>query len=263
MKIRSSANQPKPLILISPDFQSKGVEFSDASMSLSSRYPAAIAACGGIPVSMAHTDSRELVAEYVHRADGVLLTGGDDINPDIYGPKLHSSLKAKAIVTEDGGRRDLFELMLVDEVFRQRKPLLAICRGHQILNVALGGTLLVDIPTQKPSRINHRQMERKSEVVHSVRLTRGSLLAKIAKTQLLGVNSTHHQAVVKVAPVLRTVAQSADGIVEAMELKSGEQLPFLLSVQFHPERLMGKHAEHRAIFEAFIQASAEDKTQKL
>lgn len=272
MKKRSSAKPApisagpgtgRPLILISPDFQSKGVEFSDASLSLSSRYPAAVAACGGIPVAMAHTDSRELVADYVRRADGVLLTGGDDINPDIYGPGLRSSLKLKAIMTEDGGRRDLFELMLVDEVFRQRKPLLAICRGHQVLNVALGGTLIVDIPTQKPSRINHRQMERKSEVVHSVRLTRGSLLAKIAKTQLLGVNSTHHQAVAKVAPVLRTVAQSTDGIVEAMELKSRGQLPFLLSVQFHPERLLGRHAEHRSIFEAFVRASLAEKIQNL
>lgn len=263
MRAGTSAGAPRPLIFISPDFQSKGVEFSDASMSLSARYSAAVAACGGVPVSMAHVDSRELVSAYVRRADGVLLTGGDDINPNIYGPKLSSSLKAKANMTEDGGRRDVFELMLVDEVFRQHKPLLAICRGHQLLNVALGGTLWVDIPTQKATQINHRQMDRKSEVVHSVRLTRGSLLAKIAKTQLLGVNSTHHQAVAKVAPGLRVVARSVDGIVEALELKSGADSPFLMSVQFHPERLMARHAEHRAIFEAFMQASAEAKTQKL
>jgi len=251
-----SRRAEKPLILISPDFQSKGVEFSDASMSLSSRYPMAIAECGGIPVAMAHTDSKEMVAEYVRKADGVLLTGGDDINPDIYGPGLNSGLKSKAVVTEDGGRRDLFELLLVDEVFRQRKPLLAICRGHQILNVALGGTLIVDIPTQKPSRINHRQMERKCEVVHSVRLTRGSLLSKIAKTKMLGVNSTHHQAVGRVAAGLRVVARSPDGVAEGMELKGSGLLPFLLSVQFHPERLMDRYSEHKGIFEAFIQASA-------
>ena len=272
MKKRSSENPPltpprrgteKPLILISPDFQSKGVEFKDASLSLSSRYPAAVAACGGVPVAMAHTDSPELVAEYVRAADGVILTGGDDINPEIYGPKLSSSLKAKAVMTEDGGRRDLFELLLVDEVFRQRKPLLAICRGHQLLNVALGGTLVVDIPAQKPSRINHRQMARKSEVVHSVRLTRGSLLAKIAKSQLLGVNSTHHQAVDRVAAALQVVARSADGMVEALEQKRGGRLPFLLSVQFHPERLRDRHQEHHAIFEAFIHASAAEQTQNL
>lgn len=262
-KPQASGTAIKPLILISPDFEAKGVEFNDASLSLSMRYSLAIAACGGIPVTMAHTDSRELVANYVCQCDGILMTGGDDVNPEIYGPKLSSTLKAKAVTTEDGGRRDLFELMLVDEVFRQRKPLLAICRGHQILNVALGGSLIVDIPTQKPSRVNHRQMERKSEIVHSVRLTRGSLLAKIAKTQLLGVNSTHHQAVGRVAQPLQAVARSEDGIVEGMELKRRELLPFLLSVQFHPERLMDWHREHRAIFEAFIQASLAEKTQKL
>lgn len=245
----------KPLILISPDFQSKGVEFNDASMSLSARYPMAIAACGGIPVAMAHTDAKDLVADYVRNADGVLLTGGDDINPDIYGPKLSSSLKSKAVTTEDGGRRDLFEMLLVDEVFRQRKPLLAICRGHQVLNVALGGTLIVDIPTQKPSQINHRQMDRKCDVVHSVRLTGGSLLSKIAKTKMLGVNSTHHQAVERVAPGLKVVARSQDGVAEAMELKGEGLLPFLLSVQFHPERLMDRYPEHKGIFEVFIQAS--------
>lgn len=252
----------KPIILISPDFQSKGVEFSDASMSLSWRYPAAIAACGGIPLAMTHTDSKEMVADYVRQADGVLLTGGDDVNPNIYGPKLGAKLKSKAVMTEDGGRRDLFELLLVDEVFRQRKPLLAICRGHQVLNVALGGSLVVDIPTQKPSRINHRQMDRKCEVVHSVRLTGGSLLSKIAKTKMLGVNSTHHQAVGRVAPGLKVVARSADGVTEGMELKNG-LLPFLLSVQFHPERLMDRYPEHRGIFEAFIQASWNVRTQNL
>jgi putative glutamine amidotransferase len=254
----------KPLILISPDFEAKGVEFGDASLSLAMRYPAAVAACGGIPVVMSHTDSREQVAAYVQRSDGVLLTGGDDVNPEIYGPKLPATIKAKAIMTPDGGRRDLFELLLLEEVFRQRKPLLAICRGHQLVNVALGGTLYVDLPSQNPSRINHRQMQRKSEVVHSVRLTRGSLLAKIAKNQTLGVNSTHHQAVSQVAPALQVTACSPDGVVEGLEQKRGERfLPFLLSVQFHPERLLPRHTEHRAIFELFIAACLASGNQKL
>jgi putative glutamine amidotransferase len=245
----------KPLILISPDFEAKGVEFSDPSVSLSLRYPAAVAACGGVPLIMATTDARECVAEYVRRSDGVLLTGGDDLHPDLYGPKLRPALKAKASPTPDGGRRDLFELLLLEEVFAQRKPLLAICRGHQLLNVALGGTLFVDLPTQKPSRIDHRQMNRKSELVHSVRLTRGSLLAKMAQNQTLGVNSTHHQAVNRVASALQAVARSADGLVEGLEQKPGKRmLPFLLSVQFHPERLLQQHPEHRAIFEGFVQS---------
>jgi putative glutamine amidotransferase len=107
-------------------------------------------------------------------------------------------------------------------------------------------------------------MDRKSEVVHSVRLTRGSLLAKIAKTQTLGVNSTHHQAVDRVAPALRVTARSSDGIVEGLERKGGRgTLPFLVSVQFHPERLINQHAQHRAIFEAFIQACLASKTKNL
>jgi putative glutamine amidotransferase len=204
---------------------------------------------------MAHTVTKAQVAEYVRRSDGILLTGGDDLNPSLYSNRVSAKLKATVMQTADGGRRDLFELMLVDEVFRQRKRLLAVCRGHQLLNVALGGTLFVDLPTQKPSRVNHRQMMQSREKVHSVRLTRGSLLSKIARNQTLGVNSTHHQAVNKVAPALRVTARSVDGLVEGMEQKSGNHmLPFLLSVQFHPERLMDRYPEHRAIFEAFIQA---------
>ncbi|MEY4387241.1 MAG: hypothetical protein RLY20_2524 [Verrucomicrobiota bacterium] len=253
----------KPLILISPDFEKQGVEFNDSSLSLSLRYAEAVETCGGVPLVMPHTTNPQTVREYIRAADGVLLTGGDDINPKLSAPQATAKLKAKAILTEDGGRRDLFEFIVVDEVFRQRKPLLAICRGHQLLNVALGGTLIVDLPTQRPSGINHRQMDRKMEPVHSVRLTPGSLLAKMTKTRRLGVNSTHHQAIDQIAAPLKPVARSEDGIVEALELREQEPLPFLLSVQFHPERLLKKHVGHRRIFEAFVSASLAEKTQKL
>jgi putative glutamine amidotransferase len=150
----------------------------------------------------------------------------------------------------------LRELLLIDEVFRQRKPLLAICRGQQILNVALGGTLAADILGQMPRAMNHRRMDRSSEIVHEVRLTPGSILAKITGRQKLGVNSTHHQAVARVAAPLKVAAISDDGIIEGLELGPGaaKMLPFLLSVQFHPERLVGRYAEHRAIFRGFAQA---------
>jgi putative glutamine amidotransferase len=245
----------KPLIIISPDFHSKGVEFGDPSLSLSMPYAQAVEACGGIPWVLAHTVSRAQVTEYVRRSDGVMLTGGNDLNPGLYESRIAAGLCDKAVLTRDGGRRDLFELMLLDDVFRQQKPLMAICRGHQLLNVALGGTLFVDLPTQKPSHIRHSRMDRSMEVVHSVRLTRGSLLSKIARNQTLGVNSTHHQAVNRLAPALRVTARSADGVVEAVEqARDSKLLPFLLSVQFHPERLMNRYVEHRALFESFIQA---------
>ena len=157
------------------------------------------------------------------------------------------------------------ELLLIDEVFRQRKPLLAICRGHQILNVALGGTLIADIQTEMPGAINHRRMDRRSEVVHEAHLTESGLLARIVCRRCLGVNSTHHQAVGRVADPLEVIARSADGVVEGMQLKQcrAAMLPFLLSVQFHPERLAGRLPEHRAIFEAFAQACAMHRERKL
>src|SRR5882724_8524788 len=184
-----------PLILVSPNIEKKGEEFGDMSISLSETYQNALIAAGGVPFAMAASVARELVAESVNRCDGVLLTGGEDVNPEIYGNGLRRSLRQTVTLTADGGQRDLRELMLVDETFRQRKPLLAICRGHQVVNVALGGTLVVDIPSQLPAALNHRRMDKRSQVVHDVRLTDQSLLGKITGRQTLGVNSTHHQAV--------------------------------------------------------------------
>lgn len=247
-----------PLILISPSIETAGVEFHDRSISLSEAYPRAVAHAGGIPLALPVGTSRQLMAECVDRADGILLTGGDDIEPALYGNGLPAKLRRKVETTPDGGERDLRELIVIDEIFRQRKPLLAICRGHQLLNVALGGTLIVDIPTQVPNSLNHGRMDRRSEKVHEVRLTRESLLSKITGERILGVNSTHHQAAGRVAEPLQVTGTSADGIVESMELKSeaAHLLPFLLSVQFHPERLVDRYTEHGAIFCAFTRACA-------
>ena len=254
-----------PLILISPNIEGKGDEFGDLSISLSETYQMALMGVGAIPMTMPATASRELVAECVRRADGVLLTGGEDIEPSLYARKVPRRLRRTVTVTPDGGARDLREFMLVDEVFRQRKPLLAICRGHQVLNVALGGTLVVDIPSQLPRAINHRRPDKKSDIVHDVHLTPDALLAKITGERTVGVNSTHHQAVDRAAGVLRVTGRCRDGIAESMQLKSetAHLLPFLLSVQFHPERLVDRYPEHRAIFAAFVQTCARHRSKNL
>jgi len=247
----------RPLILLSPDIEERGKEFDDHSISLSNRYSNALLAAGGLPVTLAPTVDRELIAEYVRRADGVLLSGGDDVEPKLYGSKaLPVHIRETVGVTPDGGGRDLMELVVIDEVFKQGKPLLAICRGQQILNVALGGTLFADIKSQVPGAINHRRSDERNDIVHEVRLTPGSKLAKITGQQRLGVNSTHHQAVARVAAPLRAIAVSEDGVIEGLELKpdAANRLPFLVSIQFHPERLADRYAEHGAIFGAFIQA---------
>lgn len=243
-----------PLILISPSLQRKGVEFSDASISLSNRYPEAISAAGAMPVIAPLTDSKEWIAEYVRRSDGVLLTGGDDVQPELYSEELPEGLAKKLGPIEP--ERDVVELQLIDEVFRQRKPLFAICRGCQILNVALGGDLIVDIPTQIDGALNHRRMDAKGEKVHEVTLTPDSLLAKVTGEKALGVNSTHHQSVGRVAKPLRATARSSDGVIEALELKTSGVLPYLLAVQFHPERLVDRYKEFLQLFRSFVWSCA-------
>lgn len=242
-----------PLILISPSTQKRGVEFEDNSVSVSNQYCMAVAAAGGLPSIAPAIPARLLVAELVARADGVLLTGGDDIQPELYAPKL--SNKLRKTVTETEPERDLFELMLVEEVFQQRKPLFAICRGHQLVNVAFGGTLIVDIGSQVRGGLDHRRLDRKNDVVHDAELTDGSLLANITAQKRLGVNSSHHQAIAKLAKPFVATARSDDGVIEAMELKPGTaSLPFFLAVQFHPERLYARHSEHLKLFQHFVRA---------
>ncbi len=243
-----------PLILVSPSAETKGVEFGDTSISLSETYQEAIIQAGGLPLALPGSASAELIAECVRRCDGVLLTGGDDINPELYATNVAPEL-ARTVVPEPGGR-DLRELLLVNEVFRQHKPILGICRGHQIMNVALGGDLIIDIPQQVPGTLGHRRMEKKCEVVHEAQIQPDSLLAQITGRAVLGVNSTHHQAVGRVAEPFQVSAQSQDGVVEALELKpeAAELLPFFLTVQFHPERLAKQYPEHQAIFDRFVEA---------
>jgi putative glutamine amidotransferase len=243
-----------PTILISGSTDDRGAEFTDYSLSLSMNYPQAIAAAGGMPWLLPCEPERRFVAEAVQRADGILLTGGDDVDPRRYTRALPPAV-AKTVHRAHTAR-DSFEFMLVAETLRQRKPLLCICRGLQLLNVALGGSLLADIALQRPLALNHNRTDRKDRVVHEIECADGSLLRRIARKERLGVNSSHHQAVERTAKDLRITAVTKDGIVEGMELAHEARglLPYLLAVQFHPERLFRQHAEHLMLFKSFIQA---------
>ena len=243
-----------PLILISGSTDVRGPEFLDYSLSLSMAYPAALKAAGGMPWLLPCQAERAWVAAAVARCDGVLLTGGDDVDPKWYSETLPRRVARTVHAAHPD--RDKFEFLLIAEVLRQRKPLLCICRGHQILNVALGGTLFADITLQKPRALNHSRTDRKDRVVHEVGCESGSLMAKIAGEERLGVNSSHHQAVARMAGSLHATAVSRDGIIEGMELAAGARglLPYLLSVQFHPERLFARHAEHLELFRTFVRA---------
>jgi putative glutamine amidotransferase len=251
----------RPVILITPSTAHNGAEFADASISLSNRYTDAVIAAGGLPQVFPATTCKAVIAEAVERCDGVLMTGGDDIDPKLYAKDLPDAL-AKTVGPLEPDR-DAWERTMIGEILQRQKPLFGICRGHQMLNVALGGTLVVDIPTQVPKALNHRRMDKKAEPVHEVTIAEDSMLRQITGQQTLGVNSTHHQAIGQLAERLRAVATSSDGIIEAVELKEAGGSPFLLAVQFHPERLIDKNEVFLQLFRSFIEACAHPRAKKI
>jgi putative glutamine amidotransferase len=242
----------RPRIIITPHTETHGSELPDPAISLSHRYADAILAAGGLPLVLPCLGDESAVREAVRECHGVLLSGGEDVAPDLYSPGLPDGVQATVVPAS--GARDLCEFMVINEVFRQSKPLLAICRGQQILNVALGGDLIADIALQCPNALQHNRQEERFQPVHEVRLEPGSLISRLTGHGQIKVNSTHHQAARHLAPPLRATGRSPDGIIEVIELQPNEldALPFLLAVQFHPERLFDRFPEHARLFEAFI-----------
>ena len=180
-----------------------------------------------IPLGLTDEDRRALVA----RLDGVVLPGGGDIDPAEYGQEPHPALSDVDVL------RDSLELNLARDAAQSDLPLLAVCRGVQVLNVALGGTLVQDIPSQVPGAVKHsfRLIDAPREhLAHAVKVAEGSRLAEILGTPITSVNSRHHQSVDKVAPGLEVVAHAPDGVIEGVEHPTH---PFLIGVQWHPENL--------------------------
>lgn len=194
-----------------------------------------------IPVSV-DTNTRRQIFE---RLDGVLLSGGEDINPAVYGAPPHPALGK----TDEN--RDRAELELARWSVDEDRPLLCICRGHQMLNAALGGTLIQDIPSQVQTTINHDARQRDA-LIHDVTINPASRLAAVLGGTRFPVNSLHHQAVDMPAPRLCVTASAPDGVIEGAELPDSR---FILSVQWHPEDLFRQHETMRRLFRAFIGAA--------
>ncbi|MCB1126984.1 MAG: gamma-glutamyl-gamma-aminobutyrate hydrolase family protein [Verrucomicrobiae bacterium] len=252
----------RPLILIAGGTDPEGPEFKDPSLTLSGRYTEAVLLHGGLPFILAPVPSARAIAESVRRCDAVVLSGGDDLQTSLYAAGLTPEIAAKA--GRPDRERDLAESLLIQEVFHQRKPLLAICRGHQMLNVVFGGTLIVDLPSQRPAGLNHRRFDIPDEPGHEIALASGSLIRKLLRRPTAAVNTTHHQAVDRLAPLFRPTATSGDGIIEAFELapEHAAALPWLLSVQFHPERLCLRQPEFGRIFSGLTRAARADARRR-
>jgi putative glutamine amidotransferase len=196
------------------------------------------------------------VAEVLAAIDGVLLSGGEDLAPARYGERPHPS------VVDVNLERDAFEIALVEGARSRRLPIFAICRGIQVLNVACGGTLIQDIPTEAPGALDHRFSVPPHEaytLAHEVWLEGQTLLSRLmserlSNTDACEVNSRHHQSVKALAPGFVVSATAPDGIVEAIE---DPAVAFCLGVQWHPENFW-RTGEFRPLFEGFLAACKRD-----
>ena len=188
-------------------------------------------------------------ADVIASADGLLLPGGGDVLPSLYGEAAHPAFSAA-----EAGRDD-YELELARRALEANLPLLAICRGAQVLNVACGGSLVQHIPDQVGTLVNHVLREPSHAIAHDVWVTSGSLLESLMREQLEGdtsaVNSRHHQAPAALGKGLVASATAPDGVIEAIEVPSKR---FCLGVQWHPENFW-RTGEFRPLFEAFVDAA--------
>lgn len=206
-------------------------------------YTKALVDVGLIPVILPPVDP-VLAAASLTDVAGLVLTGGEDIDPHRFGEEPHPANGAPH------AGRDAYEFSLVRAAYERRIPTLAICRGAQVVNVALGGTLIQDIPTQHPSGIDHNQSARRTERVHDVSIDSDSRLSEILADTCIRTNSSHHQAIGRHAPAMRIVGRSPDGIVEAAE--SVDPAWWMIAVQWHPEELTGDDDDwDRRLFAGF------------
>jgi putative glutamine amidotransferase len=212
-------------------------------LALGVSYLDAVAAAGGIPVILAPLPARRLES-IIERLDGICLSGGPDIEPACYGSDAHPELGP----TEP--EVDLFELGLVRAARRRGLPVLAICRGMQVLNVARGGTLVQHLP-DLGGDIAHRQTTAASQPSHGVALAAESRLARIVESERIDVNSFHHQAISRLGTGLEPVAWADDGVIEAIEAPAEA---FTLGVQWHAECLT-ERAEQARLFTSLVDAA--------
>ena len=216
--------------------------------SLNLDYANSIIEAGGIPILLPITNPN-LCEEYLNIIDGILFSGGEDIAPHLFHEEPILKLGSVDSI------RDNFELTLFSKAFDRKIPILGICRGLQLINVALGGNLYQDIDTQVLNVNGHHPSNiARDELYHSVIIEKNSFLYKVFKSTKISVNSFHHQAIKNIGQNLIISAKSQDGIIEAIE-SSDIHSHFILAVQWHPENLKTKYLEFLNIFKVFIEAS--------
>lgn len=216
-------------------------------------YSSAVHHCGGAPILIPTTQNHESLQSICERLNGVVLTGGPDIDPHFYGEEPLSGLG------EIDEAIDLTELAVAKIALKKDLPILGICRGLQVLNVSEGGTLYQDIPSQVKESINHLQKKDKRVNTHNVHIDGNTVLHSIFKRKKIRVNSRHHQAIKDLASSLIATTWTQDGLIEAAENPSKS---FVIGVQWHPEGTWEKDPFSKKLFHSFIRASKLAAKQK-
>ena len=236
---------PAPLIGVST---SVTIDESPERAYVNAAYLRAVEQAGGVPVLLAPQLSPTTRDALWSRLDGLVLTGGGDVEPARFGQPPHPKT---ALVS---GERDALEIELVDRALRDDVPMFAICRGLQVLNVALGGTVHQHVPDVFGERIQHSQSDKRDAATHDVKLqTEGTRLGTIVGGSELRVNSFHHQAIDRLGRDLRDVGWAPDNLIEAVE--HADRRRFVVAVQWHPEELVGQDRAARALFAAVVEAA--------
>ena len=237
----------KPLIGITSSRRSRDHDRYDSNVL--GEYALAITRAGGLPVLVPNEFPLDDIPQLLNNLHGILLSGGGDIYPDLYGvtDDVHSKKKSRA--------RDRLEKALVEKAIEMDLPILGICRGHQMINAALGGTLFTDLASQYTTEVEHSQptSQEPDYLVHEVEIFPGTHLAQIIGKPAIRVNSRHHQAIRQLAHGFVVTARAIDGLIEGIELPGKR---FCMGVQWHPESLP-ESEEHHAIFSAFVIAARE------
>ena len=233
-------SEDTPLVSPHGPLQRKG----EPTYFLRARYVSAIEELGGIPLILPVTQDLKVLQHLLDRIDGLMLTGsGPDLDPVLYGESKHFKFKIMS------SQRAAFELTIARMAIHQDLPVLGMCGGMQVLNVAMGGSLVQDIVTEIKGALRHQQNVAAVEPSHPVTIAKGTRLHKIVKEPMIRVNSSHHQAVKSLGHGLVVNAVAPDGVVEGLEYP---QCGFALGVQWHPEFLYRKDEPSRRIFEAFL-----------
>lgn len=208
-------------------------------------YMKGIESAGGIPVMLPLTTDIEVITSLTHTFDGFLFTGGHDINPEIYGETPDDLC---GVICNE---RDEMEKILFKQIVEKDKPAFGICRGLQLFNALLGGTLYQDIPTQFETehKIIHQQNPPYQQPSHSVYIEKGSDLHRLLEVESLQVNSYHHQGIKQLSSELLSVAKAEDGLIEAVYMPGKK---FIFAVQWHPEFSCKKDQRNFKLFEEFI-----------